>query len=324
MCPSVAGRALDPLAWRAAAVTHGVQRLLRIGRNTADLERTVGFYRGALGFAVIEPAASPPSWTVLPEVEAKPSRCAVLALGAQQLELTEFRDAAPYPRDRASCDLRFQHCAIVVADIDAACRRVMQHGASTITQGGPQRLPPSTGSVSAFKFRDPDGHPLELIHFPQGTGDPAWQSAPVVSQTLGIDHSAISVADVDRSVLFYELLGLHVAARGVNRGVEQQRLDDLADVEVDVVAMHASTRTPHLELLGYRTPRGRSAPPPPVTAVAADRVIWQARDIDVLLDAVVDADFAGAVLATGRQGGATVALLRDPDGHLLLLTDAGA
>jgi len=155
-------------------VSHGVQALLRIGRNTSDLERAIAFHREALGFELIDANALRPAWTQLPGVDATPSRCARLALGAQEIELTEFPDAAPYPQDSRSCDPWFQHFAVVTADIDAAFRRVLAHGATPITRDGPQRLPPSTGSVTAFKFRDPDGHPLELLALPPGTGDPCW------------------------------------------------------------------------------------------------------------------------------------------------------
>ena len=45
-----------------------------------------------------------------------------------------------------------------------------------ISEGGPQLLPPSNGAVRAFKFRDPDGHPLELIWFPPGQGRAVWHA----------------------------------------------------------------------------------------------------------------------------------------------------
>jgi len=302
-------------------MSRGVQKLLRVERNTADLERALAFHRDALGFRVDDGNAAPPAWTLLPGLCDTAPRCAQLSLGAQSLMLVEFRTAAPYPGDGASNDLCFQHCAIVVDDMDAACDRVMRNGATPITQGGPQTLPPSTGSVIAFKFRDPDGHPLELIAFPQGTGDAAWQSAHAKDPTLGIDHSAISIADVERSTLFYTLLGMAVAARGVNRGMEQDRLDALADVEVDVIAMQGTARTPHLELLGYRRPRGRANPSAGLSTIAADRLVWQAGKVDVLLDALTNGDFTDAIVASGFIGGTTIALLRDPDGHLLALHD---
>lgn len=302
-------------------MSRGLQKLLRIGRNTADLERAVAFYCEALGFRV-DAVQAVPTWTLLPDLCDAPSRSVVLTLGAQTLMLTEFSDSAPYPAHSAANDAWFQHCAIVVNDMGAAYDRVMRLGAAAITQGGPQTLPLSAGSVTAFKFRDPDGHPLELIAFPGGTGDPAWRSVRTGGPALGLDHSAISVADVERSILFYELLGLNVATRTLNRGIEQQRLDHLDEVEVAVIAMRAATRTPHLELLGYRQPRGCTHPAAALTAIAADRLVWQATDIDVLLDALTEAGFAEAIVASGFMGGATVALLRDPDGHLIVLNDS--
>lgn len=298
-----------------------MQKLLRIGRNTPNLERAMAFYRDGLGFRVEVANAPAPAWTRLPDAGPPPARCMQLALGAQQLLLTEFPDATPYPDDIASNDVRFQHCAIVVPDVATAYARVMRYGAKPITQGGPQTLPPSAGHVACFKFRDPDGHPLELIQFPHGAGDRAWQSRAANETALGIDHSAISVTDVERSVRFYQLLGLHVAARSVNQGAEQQRLDGLAGVLVDVVAMQAVARTPHLELLGYRQPRGCTRPAPGTQAVAADRTVWQARGIDVLLDALDAGDFSATRVASGRIDNATIALLRDPDGHRLALVE---
>lgn len=300
----------------------GIDRFLRIERNTRDLARASDFYRDALGFSIESDHATPPAWTQLSGMPA-PTRCARLSLGAQHLTLTEFPDAQPYPEEGLSCDLGFQHCAIVVNDMPAACQRALAHGAVPITRDGPQLLPPSTGSVTAWKFRDPDGHPLELIAFPAGSGDPAWQSVNAGTM-LGIDHSAISVGDTAHSIAFYATLGLQVAARGVNQGAAQQRLDELPDVEVDVVALQAVARTPHLELLGYRRPRGRVNSSTDMTAIAADRIAWQVGAADALLAALEARGFPNATAARGSINGATIALLRDPDGHRLLLEEPAA
>ena len=85
---------------------------------------------------------------------------------------------APHPR--------FQRAAIVARDLDAAWRRLMAFQPVSITIGGPQRLPERAGSVAAFKFRDPDGHSLELIAFPVGTGDPRLER-PTDSLTLDLE-----------------------------------------------------------------------------------------------------------------------------------------
>lgn len=191
--------------------------------------------------------------------------------GAQRLELREAApDAALYPEPRHSNDQWFAHCALVTADIAADVARLRAHPFTPVSRAGPQLLP---GGITAFKFRDPDGHPLELIQFPH----------PDPRTAGGIDHCAIVVADVARSVAFYTALGLVKTARQLNKGPAQEALDDLDGVRVEVVAMMPSVAAPHLELLGYRAPPGAQ----------------------------------GALALSARVfSGAPVGVMTDPDGHL--------
>ena len=74
----------------------------------------------------------------------------------------------PYPPDSTSTDLWFQHMAIIVNDMRDAYQRVMANRRfRPISRHGPVRLPGNSGAVTAFKFRDHDGHPLELLAFPE-------------------------------------------------------------------------------------------------------------------------------------------------------------
>ena len=191
-----------------------------------------------------------------------------------------------------------------------------------ITRGGPQRLPPNTGSVTAFKFRDPEGHPLEVISFPPGVGSPRWQGSEGKG-IIGYDHTAISVTDVDRSIAFYAgLLGLAVDGRSLNRGIEQDRLDGLTGCEVDVVALAPATvATPHLELLHYRAPAGRTLISDiRANDVASTRQIYQVDDLDALVERLrtADATFVSPGIVTLKAGDRAAAI-RDPDGHMILL-----
>ena len=194
--------------------------------------------------------------------------------------------AAAYPRDVPGWSPLFQHFALRVADIDAAMTRLATiDGWRAISTDGPERLPANTGGVTAFKFRDPEGHPLEFLAFPDRTSGPLFAD---------IDHSAISVADVARSIAFYERLGLVVAGRSLNSGIEQSRLDGIDGAIVDVVALQTASRSaPHLELLGYRGSYDRSRAP--VDDDAATRLVLEGRADDA---------------APGRSW-------RDPDGHVL-------
>ncbi|NYT77204.1 VOC family protein [Alcaligenaceae bacterium] len=302
----------------------GVQRLLWIDRNVANLDRAVAFYCDALGFQVErDTKATPQAWRNVPRIGTRPTRSARLSLGAQKIALSEFPSATPYPTGATSADLWFQHCAIVVDDMGAAYARWLGYGGGVaISRDGPQHLPPTSGSVTAFKFRDPDGHPLELISFPS-EGENSIRPPQGNDVALGIDHTAISVSNTDRSIAFYQRLGFEISSRGVNRGPEQQCLDDLAEVEVDVIALRpANVQTPHLELLGYRIPQGRKCPNPGVCDISADRMVLQTQNLSNLLDTLRHAHVAHITTeSTGVTPSTLVALLSDPDGHWLVLIE---
>ncbi|SEJ42909.1 VOC family protein [Frateuria terrea] len=292
-----------------------VLRLDRVSRNVADLERAVAFYCEALGFQLlVQSRIGAPAWGELMGVPGARARTARLRLGAQELELAAFDPPGrAYPAQANAADLCFQHLAIVVSDMAAAYAQLGRYAVGPISQGGPQTLPPDTGNVSAFKFRDPEGHPLELIHFPTGVGAPCWQHAPGLF--LGIDHSAIAVADAGASLAFYASMGWQVAGRSRNRGPAQDRLDGLRGVDVDVIGLEpAQGGPPHLELLGYRVPQGRSLQPPAASNdLAADRLVLAVEDLPALLAGLPGDGYLH------QLDGRDAAFLRDPSGHRLLL-----
>ena len=252
-----------------------VSRIARIELVTADVAQACYFYVQALGF----------------ERVAGDGGAAVLRLGAEEIALVQGPGvAAAYPEPAAANDPWFQHFAIAVSDASAAFERLLAHGATPISRGGPVALPASSGSVTAYKFRDPEGHPLELSQFP----DDRWtRRGEAGALFLGVDHTAVAVADLEASIGFYEALGLEVTFRGLNTGSTQDALDGLDGVSVDIVVLEVPERAgPHLELLHYRTPVGAAARVIGAGDVAATRIVF-------------DADVAE--------------ILRDPDGHRLEL-----
>ncbi len=303
-------------------MTGRVVRIKRMALTVTSVARAQAFYCDALGFVTAEEKAPDPALGRLLAGEGVRTRTARLRLGTQELELTAFEPSgAKYPPDSTAADLWFQHFAIVTDEMAAACRRLNRHGATPITEGGPQRLPPSAGSVVAYKFRDPDGHPLELIQFPPSRRDPAWQTA-APGTNVGIDHSALSIADAQRSLAFYELLGLDRPSRQLNSGPEQDRLDGLAGVVVEVIGLAPAVgSTPHVELLCYRTPRGRRrAPSHQAGDIADTRLVLQVEDLAGLMKklAAVGTEASSVVkMASGSRA----ALVRDPDGHALVLLE---
>jgi catechol 2,3-dioxygenase-like lactoylglutathione lyase family enzyme len=280
------------------------ERILRISRVVSDLDRSEKFYRDVLGFHTVARESS--DAVILAALGLMDIGAAevVMRLGAQDIALVKFnRQGRPYPRDSRSNDLWFQHLAIVVNDMDIAYAHLSSHaGWQAISVDGPQLLPATNGSVRAFKFRDPDGHPLELIWFPPGRGRSVWHEGASSTPFLGIDHSALSIASTSPSLKFYRALGLRISAQSLNRGPAQVRLDGLPGATVQVTGLRPASATgPGLELLGYQPP-GRSAG----LTFANDLVT----------------DWITLVVRTSAAG--PVRALQDPDGHRLVLVDQGA
>jgi catechol 2,3-dioxygenase-like lactoylglutathione lyase family enzyme len=280
-----------------------VQRIARISRVVSSLERSRIFYEG-LGFRTMAQGRCDAETLSALGLAGADAEEVMMRLGMDDVALVRFAARGrPYPPGSRSDDLWFQHLAIVVSDMDAAYARLCSCGGwSPISEGGPQLLPPSNGCVRAFKFRDPDGHPLELIWFPPGQGRAVWHRDAAAATFLGIDHSALAIASTPKSGAFYRALGLHVNERSLNKDPAQGLLDGLPGARVRVTSLRSASETgPGLELLSYQ-PAGRPSGPTSPT--------------DLLTDWVT--------LAVVPSPSASPCAVRDPDGHLLVLVDQGS
>src|ERR1051325_922185 len=125
-----------------------------------------------------------------------------MRLGDESIELTEYLTprGRPVPIDSHSNDRWFQHIAIIVSDMDRAYQWLRQHKVEHASTG-PQLLPEwnkKAAGIRAFYFKDPDGHPLEILQFPPDKGLAKWHK-PSDRLFLGIDHTAIVVGNTDAS-----------------------------------------------------------------------------------------------------------------------------
>jgi catechol 2,3-dioxygenase-like lactoylglutathione lyase family enzyme len=290
------------------------------------MDRAVDFYTNVLGFEKLElHEVSGEQYERLYGVFGMRLAVATLRLGDERIELMQFiaPRGRPEPVDSKSNDRWFQHVAIIVSDMDRAYAWLREHKVEHASTG-PQLLPalnPNAGGISAFYFRDPDGNHLEVLHFPEVKGDPKWHRK-AERLFLGIDHTAIVVDDTDASLGFYrDALGLRVAGASENYGPEQERLNNVFGARLRITALRA-LRGPGVELLEYLAPRtGR---PMPVDSKANDDWYWQVNTSATVAAADVAVRHGHyRYVSPGPQAveGDMQLIIRDPDGHALLLRD---
>lgn len=299
--------------------------------TVGDMARAVDFYGTVLFFEkVSDVEVAGDALDRLHRLSRGRMRVVRMQLGDEHVDLVEVLTprGRPVPADSRSHDRWFQHIAIVVNDMDQAHLWLRRHRVAPVSPA-PQRLPDwnvKAAGIRAFYFKDPDGHVLEILQFPPDKGDPRWQR-PSQSVFLGIDHTAIVVADTEASLRFYrDGLGLRVAGGSENHGPEQERLNDVAGARLRITTLRAPAG-PAVELLEYLAPRdGRPFPP---DARANDLTHWQTR---VTVDNAADARSslrgrlpsppAAVVTVPDHALGVHRAFTaRDPDGHALLVAD---
>jgi catechol 2,3-dioxygenase-like lactoylglutathione lyase family enzyme len=298
---------LGALARADAPAVPVVSSVDSIGITVNDMDRAVDFYTNVLSFEkVAQREVAGDRYEHLYGVFGMRLAVVTMQLGDERIELMQFLAprGRPIPADSRSNDRWFQHVAIIVSDMDRAYAWLRRHKIEHASPG-PQLLPawnPNAGGIAAFYFRDPDGNHLEVLQFPPGKGDPRWQRG-TDRLFLGIDHTAIVVGDTDASLRFYrDTLGLRIAGASENYGPEQERLNNVFGARLRITALRASSG-PGVELLEYLAPRtGR---PIPVDTQANDDWYWQ-------------------VNTTASVAGRAQQIVRDPDGHALLLRDASS
>ena len=258
-------------------------------------------------------------------------RTARMRLGEEYIELTEFLAprGRPAPVDARSNDRWFQHIAVIVSDMDRAYQWLREHKVQHASPG-PQLLPAwnkNAGGIRAFYFRDPDGHPLEVLWFPPDKGNPKWHAASD-KLFLGIDHTAVVISETEASLKFYrDRLGMEVAGESENYGPEQERLNNVFGARLRITALRAASG-PGIEFLEYLAPRdGRPFPP---EEKANDLIHWQTRFLGISVDEATQTlrnsrsafVSTGAVeLPDGKAGFRKAVTVRDPDGHAIQIVE---
>ena len=313
-----------------------VQGVDAIGITVSDMNRSVKFYNEVLGFRkVSDEELYGTQYEKLEGVFGLHIRVVRMQLGDEFIELTDYLTSGgrSIPEDAKSNDLIFQHIAIVVSNMEKAyehLRNFRVQYVSTAPQTLPKSIPGAEG-IKAFYFHDPDNHNLELIYFPEGKGQPKWHSGKFADKIfLGVDHTAIGVSNTERSHEFYSgLLGLDRKGDSWNKGVEQEHLNNVEGASLHITG-YRSARGPGIEFLQYLVPGpGKSYP---ADSRADDLWHWQTT---LVVDGAekLYAEFLHSnyrfvstelVHLKGHDGRAGAAfIIRDPDGHAMLILQPG-
>src|SRR5262250_3301342 len=314
-----------------------VCRVMWSAFTIADADRETTFFTKILQFEKIADfRLVGGEWGKLQGVFNASMRIVHLRLGDQIVELTQYVSppaGRPIPVPSYSNDRWFQHMAIVVRDMDAAYKILQDNNVQQIS-ANPITIPesnPGAAGIKAVKFRDPEGHDLELIYFPAGKADPLWQK-PGNKLFLGLSHTAMTVDSTEKSVAFYrDILGFDVGGVTFNTGATQELLDDLFNDTCLVTPMLPISQPPHIEFLDYKTPPGSR--PMPVDTKATDLWHWQTTLITKDIQAVADRlRKAGAQFITpdvvsipqqtqAELGFKKALMIRDPNGHAIRLIE---
>lgn len=310
------------------AAAESVSEVDAIGITVRDMRRSLDFYTQVLPFKlVVDTEVAGDAYEHLTGVFGLRMRIVQLQLGDEKINLIQYLapHGRPIPVDSHSNDRWFQHIAIIVSDMDKAYAQLRRHNVEQVSPE-PQRLPDwnsNAGGIKAYYFRDPDSHNLEILQFPDGKGESRWHQKDKLF--LGIDHTAIAVADTEASLHFYrDVLGFRVAGTSENYGIEQERLNNVFGARLRITSLRSSLG-PAIELLEYLAPRnGR---PMPADTKANDLWHWQievstpdvdsvasqlrAGHYDFVSNGIIQVPTTGSVL--NRR-----LMARDPDGHALM------
>ena len=167
----------SPQGAMAASAAPAVRAIESISVPVEDMERSVAFYHGVLGFVqTADREVAGDAYEHLYGVFGARVRIVTLKLGDETLKLEQFiaPHGRPMPVDSRSNDRWFQHVAIIVSDMDRAfewLRAQRVQFAST----GPQLLPrmeSERGRHLGVLFPRPRRPPTRSAAFPAGQGRP--------------------------------------------------------------------------------------------------------------------------------------------------------
>ncbi len=136
--------------------------------TVSDMERSLDFYRGALGFEVLNDRTVAGSFAeTVTTLKGVRMRIIHLSGYGQGLELIQDLSAAGQPEAPRSCDTGSAHLCYVVDDIEAEIARLSELGVRFLSEVMTVEGGPNAGNRMVY-FLDPDGIPMEFTQPARG------------------------------------------------------------------------------------------------------------------------------------------------------------
>lgn len=151
-----------------------LKRVGHTGITVANLERSLAFWVGALGFELeFHIDVTGPLAEVVTGVPGAHIDLAMVRGGGHSIELLHYVT----PDDRQtfrprSCDVGSWHIAFLVDDLDAILAAMSEHGFAPLSSPVEIAMGPRAGGKAVYT-RDPDGTTIELIQPPPNASVPA-------------------------------------------------------------------------------------------------------------------------------------------------------
>lgn len=143
-------------------------RLAHTGITVTDLDRSLAFWHGALGFEILFRVEAGGTFAeTATGVPGADLRVAMLDCQGHSVELIEY--AAPADRDVLKprpCDVGSWHVAFMVEDLDEVLSVLASHGFRAVGPPAVIESGPRAGGKAVYTH-DPDGTTVELIQPPK-------------------------------------------------------------------------------------------------------------------------------------------------------------
>lgn len=144
-----------------------VQQVAHTGITVADLDRSLAFWNGALGFEVLFRARAAGHFAeTVSGVPGANIEIAMLRGGGAHIELVHYVEPGESEICRPRpCDVGSWHVAFMVDDIDGFLEGLTEHGFEPVNPPATIESGPRAGGKAVYA-RDPDGTMIELIQPP--------------------------------------------------------------------------------------------------------------------------------------------------------------